>query len=153
MFIDDNQGLVVDHLGSLDINPQKYVWEKFKTSKSILKVKDKEYMFSVIDFYDLGKDLGVKFSVGGGWGFCIVSVDSLSKKLRDHIQNFLAQYGLSNQHITLRYKQPAIYLQIKDYKQRTYYEICSDLRCGDYSECWLFGRHFEQGLFHCIESR
>ena len=149
IYIDPNTLFVTDHLGfpNDQLDPKKYQWGNPKLPKgetwsknSFLHKVDREYMFSSISFYDADPDLYIQFKCGNGWGFKIVPIDTLSKELQEHIREYLrawSQFDHESQ-IVLRYKQPAIYLTIKKYKERTYYEIVSELGS--------FGRHFEDGI-------
>ncbi len=149
IYIDNNISFVTDHLGfpNPQLDPKKYHWGSVKLRKgetwnknSFLHKVDQEYMFSSIRFYNATPDLYIQFKCGNGWGFEIVPIDTLSRELQEHIREYLSAWSQFNRlsQIVFRYKQPAIYLTIKNYKQRTYYELVSELRG--------FGRHFEDGL-------
>ena len=149
IYIDNDISFATDHLGfpNAQLDQKKYHWGSVKLRKGetwnkhcFLHKTDNEYMFSHVRFYDAAPDLYIQFKCGDGCGFEIVPIDTLSRELQEHIREYLSAWSQFDRlsQIVFRYKQPAIYLTIKDYKQRTYYEIVSELRG--------FGRHFEDGL-------
>ena len=136
--IDDNSDFVIDHLDPSDYPfqwgdiklPKGQSWEKHT-------VVDKEYMFSKISFYDAGDDLYVRFKTGNGKGFEIISINHLAQQLQDYIQAHVFDKGLAF-NVCVIYKQPAIYLTLRDYKKHTFFEV--------WKKSYNWGRHWENGL-------
>lgn len=149
IFIDNNEAFITDHLGQPNslLDYSKYQWGAVKLPKgkswnndSFIHKKDKEYMFSHIKFFDAEPDLFIQFKTGNGWGFQIMPIDVLSHGLQNFIRDFLSQWEQFNRlsHIVFRFRQPAIYLTIKNYEQRTYYELAEKFSG--------LGRHFIDAL-------
>ena len=147
--IDNNTAFITDHLGRPNslLDTSKYRWGDIKLPKGkswnndcFIHKKDKEYMFSHIRFYDAEPDLFIQFKTENGWGFQIMPIEILSQELQKYIREYLSQWSQFNRlsHIVFRFKQPAIYLTIKNYEQRTYYEL-AEIFSG-------LGRHFIDAL-------
>ena len=136
--IDDNSDFVIDHLEPSDYPfqwgdiklPKRESWEKHT-------VVDKEYMLSKISFCEAADDLYVRFKTGNGKGFQIISINRLARWLQDYIQDHVFDKGRAF-NVCVIYKQPAIYLTVKDYQRHTFFEV--------WKKSYNWGRHWEDGL-------
>ena len=139
--IDDNSEFVIDHL-----EPSNYPfqWHDIKLPKGkswerdcLFHAVDSEYEFSKISFYDAGADLYVRFKAKGGKGFSIIPINRLAKWLQDYIQTHVFDKGRAFS-VCVVYRQPAIYLTLKDYQKHTFFEV--------WEKSYSWGRHWEDGL-------